>query len=365
MHKNFGEWYRLVSIEPMDEVLRKRWAGVEQWTSTMSGDDDALFETVRIFRGLPQKTSRDEFSEAFREHDAAFPLRNNDLEQRVLAGASLVQCLLAGKGSSEDESETLRAALLIGASVEASDLYDPEGNLRELMNEMLFGFNEITKRLRNRSDLNPVLIQPKERAELDKTFKDMAADQDPAQFKVRVEALLGTLFKALRRSEEALVDAVHDLRCADEENNILWWLAGKTSKDLNKTWSSLGDATPIVAGSELASLIKFPLDSQNAEALLGQVISEVKGPGGERPLSRYVNVLPESWVKAHSAAIDEKVVDLTPLSFAITLRGRTNNDTWPSIFERDSGLKASSELTSSQVARLAYIEAALFSILSE
>ena len=31
MHKNFAEWYRLVSIEPKGDVLKSRWAGFVVW----------------------------------------------------------------------------------------------------------------------------------------------------------------------------------------------------------------------------------------------------------------------------------------------------------------------------------------------
>jgi len=86
MHKNFGEWYRQVSIPCTDESLQKRWAGVENWVTTIQGDVAALFETVRIFRGLPEKTSREAFLEAFRKPDATFAQRDNALEQQVLAG---------------------------------------------------------------------------------------------------------------------------------------------------------------------------------------------------------------------------------------------------------------------------------------
>jgi hypothetical protein len=50
MHKNFAEWYRLVSIEPRGDVLKSRWAGVETWSVSLS--DDAVLETVRIFQTI-------------------------------------------------------------------------------------------------------------------------------------------------------------------------------------------------------------------------------------------------------------------------------------------------------------------------
>lgn len=39
MHKNFGEWYRLVSLEPDGKNLEKRWAGVKTWATSISRND--------------------------------------------------------------------------------------------------------------------------------------------------------------------------------------------------------------------------------------------------------------------------------------------------------------------------------------
>ncbi len=59
MHKNFGEWYRLVALEPDGAKLAKRWAGVKAWATALRSSDENVLETVRIFRGIPEKISRD------------------------------------------------------------------------------------------------------------------------------------------------------------------------------------------------------------------------------------------------------------------------------------------------------------------
>jgi hypothetical protein len=115
MHKNFGEWYRLVALEPDGAKLAKRWAGVTAWATTIRNRDVDLLETVRIFQGMPSQTSRDAFLAAFQKQDPAFPQRN-DLELQVLAGASLV----AGIQSVGEDGAGLRSAVLAGAAVEAS-----------------------------------------------------------------------------------------------------------------------------------------------------------------------------------------------------------------------------------------------------
>jgi len=176
MHKNFGEWYRLVSIERTDEILKKRWDGVEEWMSAIRGDDAALLETVRIFRGLPEKTSREAFLEAFRKHDAAFAQRNNEFELRVLAGAALVHCVLThDKGEGDDG---LRAAALAGTALEASRLRAADGPLEELTGEVLAGLNEIARQQRRRSGFDTTLLTTKEEEALTKTLGTNVPDHN-------------------------------------------------------------------------------------------------------------------------------------------------------------------------------------------
>ena len=82
MHKNFGEWYRLVAIEPDGAQLQKRWAGVEAWEVELRKDDKNVLETVRIFQGPPSKVSMQPFLAVFQNQDSAFPQRNG-LELQV------------------------------------------------------------------------------------------------------------------------------------------------------------------------------------------------------------------------------------------------------------------------------------------
>lgn len=368
MHKNFGEWYRLVSIEPTDEILKKRWAGVEEWVSSIRNDDDALLETVRIFRGLPEKTSREEFLAAFREHDAAFAQRNNELEQRVLAGAALVQCVLVERDKEDDEEDEVdgvRAAVLAGAAVEASRLRASDDTLEELTGEVLAGLHEIARHQRSRSGFSTVLLGTEEEEALTKTLEQVANAPDHAQFRRDVGAVFRTILEAVRRSESALDGAAHDLRCADEETNILWWLAGGSSRDLNKPWSALKEAVPLVAGWELADLTDIALGPQDAAALLERVIPEAKGKSKEQPLHVYVNSVPEEWAKARATKLTERAIDLASLSLALSHRIKSNTSAWQPFFESNSGLKASTTLAPERVARLTYAEAVLFSTLAK
>ena len=364
MHKNFGEWYRQVSIPSTDESLNKRWAGVESWVTTIRGDVAALLETVRVFRGLPEKTSRETFLEAFRKQDATFAQRGNAHEQQVLAGAALVHCV--GTREKTDHEGSLQAAVLAAAALEASSLRSVVANrtLDEQVGEVRAGLHMIAQEQRRRRPFETILLSSEEEA----AFKTVIATNvgDHNQLRASLEKAFQTLLSATKRSESALDAAAHGLRCADEETNILWWLAGGSSKDLGKPWSVLKDAAPLIAAWELADLTDVALGPQDAEALLERALPEGKGnKSKEQAMHVYVNAVPDEWAKARVAKLNAHALDLAPLSLALSKRIEGNSTTWQSFFESVSGgLKAGTTLAPERVARLVYIEAMLFRTLA-
>jgi GTPase-associated system helical domain len=359
MHKNFGEWYRLVALEPDGARLAKRWAGVKAWATALRKSDEELIETVRIFQGLPSKTSRDAFLTAFQEQDPAFPQRN-DLELQILAGASLVACVQSvGEGG-----EGLRTAVLASAAVEASSLRAGEPRLDEVSREILARVHAIAIEQRRRKSFDRSAIIGKADAAAE-AMKQVAAAADWNQLKNAVTPVLQALLDAVRGAERELGDAAHNLRCADEETNILWWVEGGFSRDINKPWSSLKEAAAIIAGAELADLTDVALGLSNAAALLERVVSESKGKGKEVALAAYVNALPDEWARGRAAKADDRALDLTPLTLAVVHRGKSNSASWQQYFDASSGMKSSIQLTAARVVRQAYVEAILLRALAD
>lgn len=364
MHKNFGEWYRQVSLSCTDDSLKKRWAGVESWVTTIRGDVAALLETVRIFRGLPEKTSREAFLEAFRNQDSTFAQRGNAHEQQVLAGAALVRCVGTRKKTDHD---SLQAAVLAATALEASSLRAADVNktLDEQAGEVRAGLHTIAQEQRRRRPFETILLSSEEEGEFKKIIATNVGDHN--QLRANIEKAFQTLLSAVNGTESALAAAAHGLRCADEETNILWWLAGGSSKDLDKPWSALKDAAPLVAAWELADLTDVALGPQDAGALLERALLEAKGnKNKEQALHVYINAVPDEWAKTRVAKLDAQALDLASLSLALSKRVEGNSTTWQSFFESVSGgLKAGTPLAPERVARLAYIEAMLFRTLAD
>jgi hypothetical protein len=361
MHKNFSEWYRLVSIEPNGDNLQKRWAAVEEWVSILRGDGDSVLETVRIFQGLPPKASRDAFLEVFRKHDPAFPQRN-ELELRVLGGASLVECVHPGNEGAH-EVHHMRAAIIAGTALEASSLRVSDPQLVEVTQEVLADLQEIARNQRKRSEFSAEILGTKTTRAITKAMEQLPAAGEVVQVRTLVATVLQSLFEALRRSEAALESAGHDLRRANEETNILWWLEGGSSRDLNKPWSALPrDAVPLIAASELADLTDVALGPQDATALLDRVVT--KAECKETSIQAHVDAVPDEWAKARAAKAMEHALDLAPLSLALSQRGKSSSSSWREFFEATSGMLSSTSLSPKRVARQAYVEAVLLRTLA-
>lgn len=358
MHKNFGEWYRLVVIEPDGAKLPKRWAGVKEWATELRNNDDRVLETVRIFHGLPSKVSRDPFLAAFRKQDAAFPQRN-DLELQVLAGASLVECVQSVGANGEG----LHAAILAGVALDASSLRRSEPRLDELSREVALGLQAIAVKQRQRKPFDPSALGDKANAAAE-ALKPLVAASDFGPFRDAVKLGFQALLDAVRAAGEELDDAAHNLRRGDEETDILWWVEGGCSRDTNQPWSALKDGAAIIAGTELADLTDVALGPRNATALLERVLSASMSEAKKAPLDEYVNALPKEWTQEHGTKADHRTLDLAPLTFAISLRSKSDMSSWQEYFSSSTGMKASTQLTASRIAHQAYVEAILLRTLA-
>lgn len=358
MHKNFAEWYRLVRIDPNGDVLKNRWAGVDEWSASLHERDDLVLETVRIFRGMPEVTSREPFLAVFRKHDPAFPQRNNDLEQQVLAGAALIHVVTRDA----EEDEDVRTAVLAGTTLAASRLRVVDNSLEEMDREVLAALQELAMLQRRRKGFDSTLLTADEETAVLKTIEGIQPEVN--NLRQSFISAFQKILKVVQRSEDALADAAHDLRCADEETNILWWLEGGCSRDLQKPWSALKDEVALTVGWELADLTDTALGPREVAAFLERVVNSTKGKNKDQPLNVYVNAVSDDWAKTRTTDLPERALDLAPLSLALLLRAKSGTAHWQQYFENSGGISTMNPLAPEVVAKQAYVEAILLRILA-
>src|SRR5262249_6592381 len=91
MHPDFADWYRRIEIDPKADELQKRWQAIEAFHQKATATD--LADATRVFFGMAPGSQGflAKYRTEFKATDDAFPMRDNDAELQVLAGATLAK----------------------------------------------------------------------------------------------------------------------------------------------------------------------------------------------------------------------------------------------------------------------------------
>lgn len=357
MIKHFGDWYRLVDIEPATDMLTKRWAGVQFWTKTLlNAPDHTILDTVRIFQGMEAGGTREQMLDAFQNADAAFS-RLGALEHRVLAGATLANLVA-------QPNKPMRPSMVIGAALASSQWRAAPGHLNEIRESVLAGVRQLAESARQRRQVKSVAMDSKTAAGVQEAIKQLNTAADWTVAKPHFASLTDAWMSALTQTNQALMDTAHNLRSADEETDLLWWLEGGHSRDLNQPWSTLGHGIPVLAGCELADLTYTSLGQRDVDAFLQRTLALGKDTTEEQTLETFVNAVPEKWLKERMLSHSEADLDLTPLTLALSQRAKGDSSSWQTFYEATVGIAPSRSWSPSAIARQSYMEAFLLRLLS-
>src|SRR5258707_9639497 len=235
MNRNFGDWYRSAGITPDSEKLPKRWEGLEAY----SPGEDGVVSLTRLFYqlGEPKEVFLTEFRSAIQKTDPTFPMKGNDRELIVLAGAELIDVIeRASRGLAD-----LAALCLVCAAVQ---------NLRK--GPAVPEIPEIAARYLSKRAASRALPEKKPSEMIEKLTK------------------LGDPYNSLAVEFQKLQ---LEFPIVAEESNILWWLVSEYSRDLDKRWSKCSvQEISIVAGKKLADLTRVIPGPVAAAAFLDRVV---------------------------------------------------------------------------------------------
>ena len=299
MHKSFADWYRAAGVEPNDDLLTKRWTGIEKFTDSLNGA--GALDAVRVFHGLTPKIPGflDAFREPFKTADAAFAMSGNDLEIGLLSGVSCVSIIERRPGPLAD----VTALGLVCADYSGSRrmesfpsfvdrarqyLVDRSAALRVMTHEVALDPPNISKAAKGylvvRTPTGTVELQAR-------GTMDQAATAD---------ALRETLaaFSAFGESAAATVGALNErLKLLREECDIFWWVFSGYSRDLGGPFGDLDpEVAPLVAAKELADLISVPPGPVSARAILARVLRLPERQPVTVTLAEAVQQAPIDWL---------------------------------------------------------------------
>ncbi|MEO0368649.1 MAG: GTPase-associated system all-helical protein GASH [Pseudomonadota bacterium] len=354
MHKLFAEWYRTVIIEPDGDMLAKRWSGIEQ----LCGEDidNKIDGLIRLYYGLQiiDTQFQGQVQDIFQQQDAAFRMRDNELELATLAGAALVQL-------SEDKKSGNTAILgMLAAS--CCGLCEPIGPA-EIIEDIRSQYeaNTLQRFQENNQSVKHSTINLS--AVMNEIEKHCTAGQLPQAgpaIKKAFESLASHVNSSNQSHTRAYRKVVSIQSRLEEECNVLWWCFGQQSRDFVKPFSKIHRGSrSIVAGKELAHLVSIPGPSA-AVSFLSRCLN-LKSADTAKPdieLLQCVLKLPKDWRESvRDEVCQDNATGLCPVVTAI-LKSTETGDTHAlkSLFNSSCKVSEVIKLNAEDLAIQAFLE---------
>lgn len=315
----FYTWTKEFQLGEGSEAASQRWRAVSSFAENADRSDiEGLVRLAVGGRHSPKPEWIATLEEAFREDYPAFTASSNNREMQVLAACCLLQISqdpinevanLAALASATGSVAGLRRLslpgdLLLAANESLRSLYLSAAHRPKLVTGMKYKplFEAAVQKAKGQQDV-PTLI---EALELAGAAATSAVNQNQSKTQVTVEALS-------RRLDQQ-----------DEELQMLWWLIGERSENLDCAFGDIADAArPLVLANELAGHTLLPPGPPTVRALL----SRARLPGeGKVALVDAVAAAPLEWLRACVAPQASSPVT-QPLHLAIERQLETGTGT--------------------------------------
>jgi GTPase-associated system-like protein len=354
MNPRFPDWYRSVTVTPVEGLILKRWNAIEQLAQNPK--PEFVIALLRLFL-LPDSTESsvpEGLVEAFRANDEAFPSKGNLYEIRILAGVILRQII------EEKNSVATFAALGIACASFAGLDAIPEKDHVEAAEEYLVNSSDsIRERVAPAAIKIPALTKEKV-----KELMPEASVQPNAQFQ---EALFNTLSALISQTSTSLAQVQlgmqqqqHSIRVQDEELNLLWWLQTAFSRDLEKRFEEVEpSAATLLFPMELADLTVFVPGPNTIAGILSHAFREVGVTNGAAvTLAQAVNSLPRNWREKTVRKYDlGGLAEICPILLAVQKSLETDGiDEWLPVYRKASGIAADTSFETLRLSLQVYRE---------
>lgn len=353
MHEDFARWYGAVSLGDDHARRESRWEGVSSIVrdanrSTVEG----LLRLAHPSRHLPEADVVEAIRGAFRATDSSFEMSGNDRELQILAGV----CLAALMDREEDVGAVaaLSATTTGFGGARRPDIPMDLGALGET------AIVRLGNAKRKRPSLAAYSTAPR-RIGLTNVSTEVSAQQTWESVDEAVKIIIAKTRDAMKQIAQTHADAVRAIDCVlrmqDEELQMLWWLTGQRSWDLDCPFDAIAaDALPLVLATELAD---------NTEVLPGPpsvkgILSRAGLTDGENVrIAGAVNAADSDWLRTLVTESDPSFVS-TPLHAAIKRQQETGpGEEWVAGWAASAGVNANYALSGLALGNLFYRERVL------
>lgn len=290
MSSEFLRWYRAVELDQDLEKLQNRWIGVEALAKKVTrADVEAMIRIAFRTKQLPASHSLEDIRKVFKEADSLFEMYGNSRELEVLCSAGLVAILENG-----DEVGAAAALAITTAGLSRSQIGMPQ-ELTALADRSIL---RIAESYRKRPDLTKYAQADLPKLEFGKAMEKVREQVNwegvAVAFSLAAEATRNAISQITQRTNRAIAAANKVIAIQDEELQMLWWLFGQRSWDLNCTFTAIPpNAQPLVLSKELAQTTEFLPGPVSVKPLLSRAgLKE----SGKLTIPKAVNACDVSWL---------------------------------------------------------------------
>lgn len=352
----FYTWMKEFQLGDSGDAILVRWRAISEFAANAElSDVEPLTRLAAGSRHGPSAEWIRTLEVAFRESYPAFTASANVRELQVLAAC----CLIAI--TEDTDNQCANAAALACATFAAS-------GLRKVSLPCdLFGAADVALRqLYLYASRRPKLSAGVQYAPLFESAVQKAKTQLDVPTLVQALTMAGNVATSAvnqnqQQSQEAFDAIALRLDQQDEELQMLWWLIGERSEQLNCSFGDIADAArPLVLAKELADHTLLPPGPPTVRALL----SRAKMPSkGKVAIADVIAAAPLDWLKAHVAPTAASPVT-RPLHLAIERQLETGTGkSWVAGWAATTELPADAALPHLAIAELFYRERLLTRLL--
>lgn len=350
MNSDFARWYAEAF---MDEGAKRemRWKGVVDVASKAGHLHAEVLTRLAFQTPVPASGRKSEdLGETYNKlipmisgGDASFDARQSVRELQILAAAALVRLVA-----------TLPDAALIVTTASFGGSRKPDLPM-DLVGAAERSLMALSARKHARTSIEELRL-PEPKVDFAVAPEAMQA-MDPTQWKGQLDRLHDATTAAIESvvaGQNRVVESLHKQISLDEEElQMLWWLLGGFSRQLDKAFADVDACVrPLALACELGEMTAVSPGPASIRAMLTRA-----GIGSEKlKLGDVVNAVDIGWAKSVSGSQLVSPVS-TPIHFALEQRAELDSsDTWQSSWSGLTGLSADVTLPAVNLAELFYRE---------
>ena len=331
---------------------------------------------VRIFCEVPNSGDGAirEFATHFKDIDG-FDIHDEPFVFQILSAISLIQVLNTESATSADAVAVALATRTFQWHSTPLVAESVSGDLKSMACRYLA---EESRRMRQTGKLSNLEV-PTQAIEINLTeLKSQVEQSATSPLTVsNAQSLLTSVNKSIQTLESRVSSLVQDadatfkqlhrsLKASREETNIVWWMVGGWSNDLNRPYTELTERQAcLVAGKEIADLITLLPSSDSSKGFLHRILSATEQEGHNVPISIQEAVMsaPQnwdlSWLKSSS---ESELMDFCPLHFGLLQNRQIADGGWIGSFEDHTGMKPTAQFLPTEISYQFCQERLLFRI---